>query len=416
MKHCYLFIVLLCCSGNILAQTEAKLTAADAATEDQFGSPVSLHENTAVIGAPLDDDAAAGPDSGSAYVYIRDAGGTWTQQARLIASDTAFWDLFGKVSISGDTVVVGAQGDDDNGLSSGSAYVFTRDAGGTWSEQAKLTAADAATGDRFGSAVSVDGDIAVIGAHLDDDAGSSSGSAYVFTRDAGGTWSQQAKLVAADAADSAMFGYSVSLDGDIAIIGAQYDDDDGSVYVFTRDAGGTWSQQAKLTASDAAEGDRFGLAVSVHADTVVIGAPSDDGPATDSGSAYVFTCDAGGNWTQQAKLTASDGGAEDDHFGWSVAVYNDTAVIGAYQGDGAVTNSGSAYVFSRDAGGTWTQQVKLTASDAAADDQFGISASVYGDTAVIGANGDDDAGIDSGSAYVYTGAPIPVKLQSFTVE
>ena len=152
-------------------------------------------------------------------------------------------------------------------------------------------------------------------------------------------------------------------------------------------SGGAWTQQAKLTASDAAADDRFGISVAVAGDTAVVGAFLDDTLAgTDAGSAYVFVR-SGGAWTQQAKLTASDAAA-DDPFGDSVAVAGDTAVVGALDDTLAGTDAGSAYVFVR-SGGAWTQQAKLTASDAAADDQFGYSVAVAGDTAVVGAYFDD---------------------------
>ena len=390
---------------------EAKLTASDAVANALFGISVSMDGDTAVVGAYLDDDAVAGSSSssGSAYVYTR-SGNTWTQQAKLTASDAAVGDQFGiSVAVSGDTAVIGAWKDDDAvaGTDIGSAYVFTR-SGTTWTQQAKLTASDAAELDHFGNSVSLDGDTAVIGADSDDDDGFFSGSAYVFTR-SGITWTQQAKLTASDAAELDKFGISVSVDGDTAVVGAYQDDDavagtnSGSAYVFTR-SGTTWTQQAKLTASDAAASDRFGISVSVDGDTAVVGAHKDGDvvTGTNSGSTYVFIR-SGSTWTQQAKLTASDAAAE-DQFGTSVVVSGDTVVIGADVSDDAVagTNSGSAYVFTR-SGTTWAERAKLTASDAAAGARFGNSVSVSGDTAVIGSFTDGDAvtGVNSGSAYVY---------------
>jgi len=275
-------------------------------------------------------------------------------------------------------------------------------------ELAKLLASDAAAGDWFGRSVSVSGDTAVMGAHSDDHAGGTdAGSAYVFVRTAGG-WTQQAKLTASDAAASDYFGVSVSVSGDTAVIGANGDDhaggtDAGSAYVFVR-SGGVWTQQAKLTASDAAASDVFGFSVSVSGDTAVIGANYDDhAGGGNAGSAYVFVKPSGGwqNMTQTAKLTASDAVA-DDYFGYSVSVSGDTAVIGAYSDTHAGGGqAGSAYVFVG-AGGVWSQQTKLTASDAATGDYFGLSVSVSGDMAVVGADGDDHAGGgQAGSAYAF---------------
>jgi hypothetical protein len=376
-----------------------KVFASDAAADDNFGNSVSVDGDTAVIGA-LGDDSA-----GSAYVFTR-SGAVWTPQAKLVAIDATAGDLFGRsVSVDGDTAVIGAIFDDDAGSDSGSAYVFTR-SGAVWTQQAKLVASDGAAGDRFGASVSVDGDTAVIGSRLDDDPAHDSGSAYVFTRSST-VWTQQAKLAAGDAETGDQFGWSVSLDGDTAVIGAFYDDDagsfSGSAYVFTR-SGAVWMQQAKLEASDATAGDAFGSGVSVDGDTAVIGAFNDDDVGSNSGSAYVFTR-SGAVWTQQAKLMASDAAA-DDWFGRGVSVYGDTAVIGAILDDDAGPDSGSAYVFTR-SGAVWTPQAKLVASDAAAGDHFGLGVSVDGDTAVIGAVLDDDAGVNSGSAFFFDLAPDP---------
>ncbi|MGL5019246.1 MAG: FG-GAP repeat protein [Luteolibacter sp.] len=382
-------------------QVKLQLTASDAAASDEFGQAVSVSGNTVVVGAYLDDDS--GFDSGSAYVFTR-SGSTWSQQAKLTASDAARGDRFGNsVSVSGDTVVVGAHRDGNGGVSySGSAYVFTR-SGSIWSQQAKLTASDAASGDEFGYSVSVSGNTLVVGAYLDEGLGFDNGSAYVFIR-TDSTWSEQAKLSASDAAKSSddRFGNSVSVSGDTVVVGAYRDDDgsfsdSGSAYVFTRN-GSIWSQQAKLTASDAASGDWFGYSVSVSADTVIVGAYFDDDGGSDSGSAYVFTR-SGSTWSQQAKLTASDADMG-DRFGNSVSVSGDTVVVGAHRDDDDGSNSGSAYVFTR-SGSIWTQQTKLTASDAASGDEFGYSVSVSGNTLVVGARGDDDGGSASGSAYVY---------------
>lgn len=318
------------------------------------------------------------------------------QLQKVTAAGGAAGDSFGvSVSVDGDTAVIGAYADDDKGTDSGSAYVFTR-SGGTWSQQAKLKAADGAATDYFGLSVALDGDTALIGAQHDDDKGGNSGSAYVFTR-SGGTWSQQAKLTAADGATSDMFGSRVALDGNTALIGSYSDDDkgaeSGSVYVFTR-SGGTWSQQAKLTASDGAAGDHFGVSVSLDGDTMLIASYMDDDKGTDSGAVYVFTR-SGGIWSQQAKLTAADGAAL-NYFGGSVSLKGETALIGAYRND----DKGAAYVFTRN-GGTWSQKAKLTAADGAASDIFGGVVSLDGTTALIAAYSDDDKGTDSGSVYFF---------------
>ena len=233
-----------------------------------------------------------------------------TQIAKLTASDAAAEDFFGTyVAVDGNTAVVGAVGDDNPGNFVGSAYVFVR-AGTTWREEAKLTASDGGSGDWFGRSLDVVGDTAVVSAYFDDDAGSSSGSAYVFTR-SGTMWTEEAKLTASDAARGDLFGVSVSVDGDTSVVGANEDDDaggsSGSAYVFTR-AGTTWTEEAKLTASDAAGGDNFGISVAIDGNTIVVGAYSDINAGIRGGSVYVFTR-TGATWTEQAKLTATDAAA-----------------------------------------------------------------------------------------------------------
>jgi len=359
----------------------AKLVADDGATNDFFGFSVALSGDTAVIGVLRDDDN--GNDSGSAYVFTR-SGTTWSQQAKLTATDGAANDTFGgNVALFGDTAVIGALRDDDKGNDSGSAYVFTR-SGTTWSQQAKLTATDGAAGDEFGYSVAISGDTAVIGAARDDDKGNDSGSAYVFTR-SGTSWSQQAKLTAADGAAGDVFSISVALSGDMVVIGADLGDEkgenSGAAYVFTR-SGSTWSQQAKLTAADGAAGDLFGIRIALSGDTAVIGAARDDDKGDNSGAAYVFIR-SGTTWNQQAKLTATDGAAN-DRFGTRVALSGNTAVIGAILDDDNSDNSGSAYVFTR-SGTSWSQQAKLAAADSATHDVFGWSVALSGDTVVIGA-------------------------------
>jgi hypothetical protein len=227
-------------------------------------------------------------------------------QKLLLASNMADDDQFGNsVSVSGNTAVIGAWADDYNGIYSGAAYIFVRAADGTWSQQAKLTAADGKAGDYFGGSVSVSGDTAVIGADH-------ASSAYVFVRAVDGTWSQQAKLTAADGAADDLFGWSVALSGDSVVIGARLDDDNGansgSAYVFVRAADGTWNQQAKLTAADGAANNYFGGSMDMSGDTAVIGAEGDDDKDEASGSAYVFVGDGNGAGQRQGEVTAVDGG------------------------------------------------------------------------------------------------------------
>ncbi len=392
-------------SGTTWTQ-QAQLTATGGAASDQFGNSVALSGDTALVGAS-DDDVGANTDQGSAYVFTR-LGSTWTQQAQITATGGAASDLFGSsVALSGDTALVGANGDDVGAnVNQGSAYVFTR-SGTIWTQQAQLTATGGATSDLFGVSVALSGDTALVGAYADDvGANVNQGSAYVFTR-SGTTWTQQAQLTATDGAAGDFFSISVALSGDTALVGADFDgvganSGQGSAWVFSR-IGTKWiGPDLQMLATGGVAGDNFGTSVAISGDTALVGAYFDDvGANSDQGSAYVFTR-SGTTWTQQAQLTAT-GGAAGDNFGISVALLGDTALVGAFADDvGANVNQGSAYVFTR-SGSTWTQQAQLTATGGAASDLFGISVALSGDTALVGASGDDvGANTDQGSAYVFT--------------
>ena len=396
---------------------EAQLLAGDAAAGDSLGVAVSVFGDTAVVGAWM-DDTAGGPDAGSAYVFVR-SGTTWTLQQQLLAADGAAGDNFGtSVSVFGDTVVVGAPLDDTAaGADSGSAYVFVR-SGTTWTQQAQFLPADLETGQSFGMSVSVFGDTAVVGGHLDNVGGGFGvGSAYAFVR-SGAVWTQQQKIVAADGTTDDQFGISVSLSGDTVVIGAFFEDvpglNEGSAYVFVR-TGTTWAFQKKLVADDGTFLDLFGVSVALSGDIAVVGAVFADAAGTDSGAAYVFVR-AGAVWTQQQKLVGSDttGG---DLFGVSVAITgDDTIVVGASDDDTVGGgDAGSAYVFGR-SGTVWNEHRRLFAPDGAALDDLGTSVAVAGDTVLVGAVGDDTAaGSDTGSAHVFRGQ-VPVELQTFSVE
>ena len=391
-----------------------KLIAEGGADNDEFGYSVAVYRDTAVIGAHQ-HDVNGNANAGAAYVFTRDPlSREWSQPIKLTASDGEEDDGFGhSVAVVGDTVVVGAYGDDGN---RGAAYVFTRPDGGWTSTTtaAKLTASDGKEDDRFGHSVAVVGDTVVVGAYGDD---GNRGAAYVFTK-TGGAWTSTttaAKLTASDGEANDEFGVSVAVDEDTVAVGAHLHDldvdgasmlDAGAVYVFTKPAAGWTSstESAKLAATDGAAGDEFGISVAIDGDTVVTGAYRDDSMATDSddgldsGSVYVFDRDPeSGKWSQTAKLTASNGDGG-DRFGNSVAVDGDTAVVGAYLDDNpgiVLTDSGSVYVFTNQSG-VWSEALNLAAPDAATDDHFGRSVAVAGGTVLAGAPQDDD----TGSAYV----------------
>jgi hypothetical protein len=375
-----------------------KLLASDGEATDFFGYSVAIKEDTAIVGAFGDDDN--GSFSGASYIFRFD-GSNWIEEAKLLASDGAATDFFGySVAIEEDSVIIGAYGDESY---TGAAYIFRFD-GSNWTQEQKLLASDGAASDNFGRSVSVSGDTVIVGAECENDKGDDSGSAYIF-RYNGSSWGEEAKLTASDGATGDGFGFSVVIKEDTAIVGAYGDESyTGAAYVFRFD-GSNWIQEQKLLASDGAVYDRFGYSLAIDDNTAVVGAYLDDDNGGGSGAAYVFRFD-GSNWIQEAKLTADDGAAN-DYFGHSVAIDNDTVINGAWGDDDNGNASGSAYVFSRD-GSDWNQEAKLTASDGEAVDHFGYhSVTISEDTVIIGARYDDDNGSDSGSAYIFEPVPCP---------
>ncbi len=368
--------------------------SSDGGTLDYFGARVSISGDYAAIGA-YGDDIGANMVQGSAYIFKRN-GSSWTQMTKLTASDGATNDFFGaSVSISGDYAAIGAYGDDIGvNTDQGSAYIFKR-SGNSWTQEAKVTAFDGSSFDYFGGSVSISGDYVIIGA----EGNTNIGAAYIFKR-SGTSWTQEAKLAASDGASNHYFGVSISMAGDYTVIGATgYDLQKGAAYIFKRN-GTSWTQEAKLIAPDGAVGDYFGNSVSISGDYVVISASGDNiGVNMDQGSAYIFKRN-GIFWSTEAKLTAPDG-AEGDYFGFSASISGDYAVIGAYGDDVANVYQGSAYIFRR-IGSSWSQETKLTASDGEAYDYFGNSVFISGDYVVIGATRDNvGANNSQGSVYFF---------------
>jgi MYXO-CTERM domain-containing protein len=386
----------------LIVTQQAELTAADGAADEWFGFRGSVSGDTALVGAAY-KTVGANTQQGAAYVFVR-TGSTWAQQAELTAGDGAAGDAFGaSVALSGDTAIVGAcrKGFGASDLQ-GAVYVFTR-AGSTWAQQAELTASDGAAGDIFGASMSLAGDTALIGAPgKAAGANSHPGAAYVFTR-AGSTWAQQAELTAATGAGS--LGGSVSLSGDTALVGAHAttvgaNDNQGAAYVFVR-TGSSWALEAELTASDGAAYDLLGHSVSLSGDTALVGAYRKTvGGNGWQGAAYVFTR-AGSTWAEQAELTAADGAANDS-FGTSVALSGNMALVGADSKNvGANAQQGAVYVFVG-AGPSWAEQAKLTASDGAPYDSFGADVTLSGGAALVGAYSKTvDGSSYRGAAYVW---------------
>lgn len=432
---------------------------------DEFGWAVAASDDTVVVGAPGESSNATGvngdptdtsaANAGAAYVFVRH-GTNWTQQAYLKASNTAEGGFFGgAVAVSGDTVVVGANGESSNATGingnqndnsapfAGAAYVFVR-SGTNWSQQAYLKASNTEESDIFGYAVAMSGDTVAVAAFGEDsqatgingdqsdNSASRSGAAYVFVR-SGTNWTQQAYLKASNSEAFDSFGTSIAVAGDALVVGApfesggmagvnvnEYDNNGlnaGAAYIFAR-SGTNWVQQAYLKASNAEAEDYFGFAVGVSEKAVVVGAPQEssnattingnqnDNSALNAGAAYVFAR-SGTNWMQQAYLKASNAQAI-DQFGWSVAVAENLAVVGAWQESSGTAGSGAAYFFAR-SGTDWSERAFLKAANAGPADQFGWSVAVSGVTAVVGAKAEDSAAspddnnaMESGAGYIFT--------------
>jgi hypothetical protein len=304
---------------------------------------------------------------------------------------TSVGSIGSAVSVSGDYAIVGAS------AGRGSAYILKCE-GGFWLEHSRLIASDGEDHDWFGYSVSMNGDYAIVGAFGDDDAGSSSGSAYIFKRE-GSTWNEQAKLTA----PAYLFGLSVSISGDYAAIGAPGTYGTGVVYIFKRN-GSSWEEETKLTVSDASSGAWFGSAVSIHDDYILIGASRDSGIMQRGGSAYIFNRE-GSTWVEQAKIVGSAVGVN-DAFGSSVALDGNYAIVGApqYEWEPEVgPGPGAVYVFKRE-GTAWLEQAKLAPINGTADNLFGDSVSISGDYVVVGAPWAHEGvwGHRIGSAYVFT--------------
>lgn len=389
----------------------AKLTASNGDAFDYFGTSVSISDDIMIVGSYNEFSNMT-----SAYVFERDRSTrfsrSWDETAILSAPDGAPGDRFGlNVAVSRNIAIVGASNGEDS--SSGSAYVFYRDeTTRSWNVTHKLQTSEDFDDD-FGESVAVSGNKGIVGAHGDN--GTDTGAAYIIEKDESTGFALRVTFItASDGEEGDRFGSSVSISGNIAIVGAPRDDDNGSrsgsAYIFERDEStGDWNETAKLLASDGADDDLFGSSVSISGNIAIVGAYGDDteegtnSTNTATGAAYVFEKDeTTGYWTETAKLAASDR-SDNDFFGFSVSISGNIAIVGAYGDDDENdSNHGSAYVYERDEStGQWNESTKFVASDGAAGDLFGTSVSISGNVATVGAPDDDDKGFSSGSVYVF---------------
>lgn len=384
-----------------------ELWASDGSPFDLFGSSALISGGVGIIGAKNDD--VNGNGSGSAYIFVQD-GWTWIEQAKLLASDGEANDNFGgSVDVSGAFAIVGAQRHDEIGFEAGAAYVFRYGADTKkWIEQAKLLASDGANQDGFGVSVAVSSDVAVVGAYLHDHDwnGSNVGGVYIFrSADDGRSWTQEAELLASDGSPDDWFGNAVDIAGDRIVVGAYRNDvtgcNSGSAYIFRYYPKiGVWIEEIRLVPSDSEAGDWFGVYVAIDGEVCVVGATGDDDNGSGAGAAYVYRYDVGAaQWIEEAKLLASDGESS-DKLG-HVAIEGSVVVVGAPKHDFPARDAGVAYVYTYDpAAASWDEQGMLVKSDNMQDDQFGGAVAIDGGLVIAGARLHDDLGSSSGSAFV----------------
>ena len=319
-------------------------------------------------------------------------------EQKLIAPSGIPGEEFGKaVGMTNKYAIISAEYDDDNGTEAGAAYVFTK-VGKDWTSPVKLIPSDGTAGDRFGISVAIDGKYAVVGAQYDDDNGANSGSVYVFKFD-GTTWIQHAKLTASDGSADDRFGNKVAIAENYIVVGAyRKNSRTGAAYVFERN-NQTWTEVIRLTPNDGQAGDEFGRAVAISDDHIAIGAYLDDNESgTNAGAIYVYSI-AQNVWYFDEKLVPAN--LEDsDELGISVALYDNKLIAGSHYDDDNGTDAGAAYVFER-CSGEWHQVTKLVSSDGESQDRFGISVDIFDESIVVGALNEDENGANAGAAYVF---------------
>lgn len=374
--------------------TESKLTASDPTLDARFGLAIAIDGDTAIIGAPAANGNASA--SGAAYIFQYKSG-KWTQSAKLISSDGAGGDSFGSsVAIDGDTIAIGAKGQDAAGANAGAVYLFTR-MGGTWTEVDKLLPSSA--GDTwFGYTIALDGDTLAVGGPYRNSGVTNSGAVYIFRRDASG-WGEEKRFATGGggAVLSDLFGWSVALRGNLLVVGAYLDD---VAHVYNRTASG-WVKKTTLSGNDTQNADRFGYAVATDGARIIAGATHDDDVGNNAGSAFIFRLN-GDTWMQEAKLLPSGSAPlAGSHFGWAVDIDGVTAAAGAANSKGQVDaeESGAVYVYQYGTG--WQASALLTATDANAYDHLGTSVVLAANAILAGSPDDDDRASRAGAVYAF---------------
>ncbi len=390
----------------------AKVLAPDGEIDDEFGKSVSIFQDHLVVGSDLEDSMGAA--SGAVYIYGKNVGGTdnWGFVKKIIPNDLQGGDRFGyAVDNFEDYILVGAPYSDENGGGSGNAYLFGKDTGGieNWGQIKEITPFDGYVLDYFGTSVSIDDGLIIVGAYGNDIVGSESGTAYIFEQNYGGTdnWGERTRLTPADGSSNDNFGKTVQMSGQHVIVGSQKDDDNGSnsgsSYIFSKDFGGVnnWGQLNKILPSQGTDSERFGSVVSIHEDHVLVGAFGDGILESDIGKVYSFNINAGntGNLNSHQIITADKVSAFDE-YGRDLAIDGNYAVVGAYLDDDLADKCGSAFIFKRDVNDNWVMIKKLLPPIGYKQGYFGLYVDISGDNVAI-SSVNDDVGADRGAAYIF---------------
>ncbi len=381
-------------------QEVQKLLPSDGQEYHRFGWHVAIDGDTAIVGAMWDNDP--GYETGSAYIYRRNGNGDWIQTQEIRAFDTVRNDSFGfSVDMEGDIAVISAIGADPGGA----AYIFQKDGNGVWAESQKIIPSDIDSGDSFGMSVAISGNTIVVGAQWDDDRGNNSGSAYIFRDNGNGTFVEIDKIIGSGVGTDHSFGRVVDISGDTAIVGASKEGETavGSAYIFRDDGTGNWLELERLRASDGRVSHWFGHSVAIQGHTAVVGAAEDTDNGAGSGAAYIFKDSGSGNWNEIQKITPSDGG-ENQRFsaGRRALAFIDESkiVVGAQNAWGFDNWVGAAYFFQNDGAGNWSETNKIFAAKGESAD-FGHAIATDGTTVILGSQEQNDNGAAAGSAFIF---------------
>ena len=384
----------------------AKIQSNDIEAYDRFGSAIAVDGEYIVIGAEHEDTGAQ--KAGSAYLFKKLADGQIIQTAKITPSDPQENDFFGSsVAISANLIVIGAYGKDTLESDAGSAYLFRIESNGTSVTQlAQFNASDADSDDFFGFSVAIDGDNIIVGAQGQDSAGSGSGRAYLFKKMPNDSVMQINTIQHLNPNDYDGFGYTVSISGAyIAVSANEWKRDAeyaGSVYIFKSSLEGTNIEQiTKLRLENARSYDHFGDALSISGEFILIGAYGEDSFGDRAGSAYLYKKTSDDSSVRLlGQITASDIQAG-DNFGYALAMKDRAFVIGARNEDTIAGNSGSAYIFELDSDDTPVEITKIRATDAESEDAFGSAVAIDGNLTAVGAYREDSNGIGAGSVYIF---------------